>query len=138
MEGRRRARLPTNTLEVARSLRRDMTDAERGLWRLIRAGQLGGAKFRRQHPIPPYVVDSCCLDAKLVVELDGSRHTHTSDAARTRFLEGQGYRVLRSWNNEILCRPGSVVAAIFDTVGCRPLTPFPLPAGEGSQERDVP
>ncbi|WP_246372720.1 endonuclease domain-containing protein [Marilutibacter spongiae] len=108
-----------------------MTDAERGLWRLIRSGQLGGAKFRRQHPIPPYVVDFCCLDAKLVIELDGSQHTQQSDAARTRFLERQGYRVLRFWNNEVLCQPDSVIAAIFDAVGCRPLTPSPLPAGEG-------
>ena len=65
--------LPTTTLENSRRLRRTMTDAELKLWRVLRGGQLEGLKFRRQHPIPPYVADFCCIEKKLIIELDGSR-----------------------------------------------------------------
>ncbi|MDR7135281.1 very-short-patch-repair endonuclease [Lysobacter niastensis] len=128
---RQRARLPTNTLEAARSLRKEMTDAERKIWRHLRDGQLAGMKFRRQHPLPPYVVDFCCLDAGLVIELDGSQHTQNSDAVRTRFLEAKGYKVLRLWNNDVLLKTDAVIEAIWNAVGRRPLIPTPLPMGEG-------
>ncbi len=108
-----------------------MTDAERKLWYHLRAGRLGGWKFRRQHPVPPYVVDFCCLEKNLVVELDGSQHTPESDAARTRYLESQGWRVLRFGSGEALKQTEAVVEAIWNIVGDRTLTPTPLPAGEG-------
>jgi very-short-patch-repair endonuclease len=88
--------LPTRTLENARALRHASTDAERMLWQHLRGGRLG-LKFRRQHPIPPYIADFCCVSAKLVVELDGSQHSEATDRERTRYLESQGWRVLRFW-----------------------------------------
>jgi len=86
----------------ARELRAAGTDAERKLWSAIRGSQLGGFKFRRQVPIGRYIADFVCPARKLIVEVDGGQHTVDGDAARTAFLEGQGYRVLRFWNNEVL------------------------------------
>ena len=97
----------------ARSLRRRMTDAEARLWFHLRNRSFAGCKFRRQHPIGPYVVDFVCLEARLVVELDGGHHANkSSDAIRTAFLETQGYRVLRFWNNDVLTQTEAVLAAI--------------------------
>ena len=123
--------LPTRSLDNARGLRTTQTDAERKLWRSLRSGQLEGLKFRRQHPIPPYVVDFVCLSEKLVIELDGSQHTQATDATRTRFLELQGFRVLRFWDNDALMQTEAVVEPIFNFIGNRTLTPTPLPVGEG-------
>ena len=131
MDERRRASLPTNTLDRARELRRGATDAERKLWHHLRSGQLGGLKFRRQHPIPPYIVDFYCDASRLVVELDGSQHTPEVDRVRTRFLESKGLTVLRFWDNEVLMQTQAVIEAIWNSVGPRPLTPTPLPVGEG-------
>ena len=90
--------------EVARRLRKNMTDAERVLWRELRAARLGGYRFRRQTPLGKYVVDFVCLEARLVVEVDGGQHVERQeeDARRTAWLESQGFRVLRFWNNEVL------------------------------------
>ena len=130
MDERRRASLPTNTLGKARELRREATDAERRLWPL-RSSQLDGVKFRRQHPIPPYIVDFYCDAARLVVELDGSQHTEEADRARTRFLETKGLTVLRFWDNDVLLQTEAIIEAIWSAIGPRPLTPTPLPLGEG-------
>ena len=67
--------LPTVTLDHAREMRGEPTDAERKLWQHLRAGRFDGLKFRRQYPIPPYIADFCCVDKKLVIELDGSQHS---------------------------------------------------------------
>jgi very-short-patch-repair endonuclease len=83
-------------------LRRDQTDAERLFWFAVRNRRLDGVKFRRQTTIGPYIVDFLCIEAMLVVELDGGQHSPEADAARTRFLEQRGYRVLRFWNNEVI------------------------------------
>jgi len=123
--------LPTRTRDHARDLRQSGTDAERKLWQRLRAGQLNGLKFRRQHPIPPYIVDFCCDAKKLVVELDGSQHNDEVDRTRTRFLESQGLKVLRYWDNEVLQQMDAVLEAILGTVENRTLTPTPLPWGEG-------
>ena len=90
--------------EFAKSLRRNMTDAEKKLWYYLRAGRLGGHKFKRQAPIGAYVVDFVAPALKLIVELDGSQHAQQQkyDAARTRFLNGCGYRVLRFGDDEAL------------------------------------
>ena len=81
----------------ARQLRRDQTDAEQTLWARLRDRQLCGAKFRRQHPVGPFVADFCCTQRRLVVELDGGQHAVevAADHKRSRFLEEQGYHVLR-------------------------------------------
>lgn len=123
--------LPTRSLEYARNLRREMTDAERKLWGCLRAGQLDGLKFRRQHPIPPYIADFYCDVAKLVIELDGSQHNEGVDRARTEYLQGQGLEVIRFRDSDVLLNIESVVDAIWNTVAHRTLTPTPLPTGEG-------
>ena len=123
--------LPTRNLRGARRLRQDLTDAERKLWQCLRNRQLEGLKFRRQHPVPPYIVDFVCLSNRMVIELDGSQHTHAVDASRTRYLQSQGFHVLRFWSNEVLTNPEAVVEAIWNNAVQRTLTPTPLPAGEG-------
>lgn len=89
----------------ARSLRVTSTDAERLLWKLLRDRRLTDAKFRRQHPIGPFVVDFACVSHHLVVELDGLTHTldeqRAFDAKRTAYLEFEGWRVLRITDKEM-------------------------------------
>ena len=136
MTEHRRPPLPTAGLHQARILRRRTTDAERKLWLHLRGGRLGGFRFRRQHPDPPYVLDFYCHAARLVVELDGSQHTDQADDARTRALEARGLRVSRFWNNDVLSNTEAVLEAILNALQARPLTPTPLPSGEGL-ERDI-
>ena len=119
--------LPTVTLERARRLRQNMTETERRLWSRLRGGQLNGLKFRRQHPLPPYIVDFYCEARQLVVELDGSQHNEVADRARTRFLEKQGLVVLRYWDHEVLQQIDAVLEAIVNMAEGRTLTPTPLP-----------
>lgn len=127
--------LPTTTLENSRRLRRAMTDAELKLWRVLRGRQLEGLKFRRQHPIPPYVADFCCIEKKLIIELDGSQHEVRSDTVRTRILRSQGWTLLRFWDHDVLRATEAVVVAIWNTV-CGPYPhPNPSPAGRGAQAR---
>lgn len=114
--------------DFARRLRRDMTDAERILWRRLRSRELIGWKFRRQHPIGRYIVDFICLEAGLVVELDGGQHAEShADAVRTEFLEDAGYRVLRFWNNDVLTQTDAVLAVVLDALAsrCPHLNPLP-------------
>jgi adenine-specific DNA-methyltransferase len=92
--------------EFARQLRREQTVAERKLWYALRGRRFHGFKFRRQQPIGPYIVDFVCFEERLVVELDGDQHGTEQgqiyDAVRTRLLEGDGFRVLRFPNQELL------------------------------------
>ena len=101
--------------EVARKLRRTQTDAERLLWSRLRAGQLHGAKFRRQVPLSPYVADFCCEAARLVVEVDGGQHGESIevDEARTEFFEERGYRVVRVWNSDVLKNVDGVLEEVL-------------------------
>jgi very-short-patch-repair endonuclease len=106
--------LPAGAVTRARALRLGATSAERRLWLALREG-LPEARFRRQVPIGPYIVDFCSHAARLVIEVDGSQHQGAAgyDAARTRFLEGEGYRVLRFWNNEVAESLDGVLTAIL-------------------------
>lgn len=131
MSDRSRAQLPTMTLQLARQLRGEATDVENELWYHLRAGRMNGVKFRRQHPIPPYVVDFYCEAYKLVIELDGSQHSEVGDRTRTLFLEKRGLNVLRFTNHEVLQHKQAVLDAIWNVVARSPLTPTPLPVGEG-------
>ncbi len=129
--------LPTRTQGAAKTLRREMTDAEQALWFRMRGGRLDGWKFRRQHPIPPYIVDFCCMEAKLVVELDGSQHDADVDAARTAALERQGLQVLRFWDNQVLADIDEVLGEILLTLRDRTLTRpsgAPSPGGRGKRQ----
>jgi very-short-patch-repair endonuclease len=92
-----------------------MTDAEKKLWRRLRGRQIDGHQFRKQVPIGNYVVDFCCLKARLVVEVDGGQHAARSaeDEHRTLWLNDQGYRVARFWNNEVLQNVDGVLQEII-------------------------
>lgn len=121
--------LPSRTHGVAKQLRISTTDAERALGYRLRGGRLNGYKFRRQHSIPPYIVDFYCDELKLVVELDGSQHSPRVDAKRNRTLLRDGLTILRFRDNQILQDMDAVLEAIFDIAQVR--TPTPLPKGEG-------
>lgn len=99
-------------------MRRNATDAERRLWYHLRAKRLQGYKFRRQHVIGPYIVDFVCLDRRLVIEIDGGQHLErrAQDAKRTAFLEQQGLRVLRFWNDEVLKDTEAVLTRILEAL----------------------
>ena len=99
----------------ARSLRKQSTDTENALWKLLRNRQLTSYKFRRQAPIGKYIVDFLCFERKLVVELDGGQHLEQTeyDTERTRELESRGYRVIRFWNNLVLEDSDAVLQAIL-------------------------
>jgi very-short-patch-repair endonuclease len=125
-------------------MRRDPTEAERVLWRMLRAKRLAAWKFKRQQPLGRYIVDFVCFRARLIVEADGSQHVDSGyDVARDRWLADQGFRVLRFWNNDILARSDSVEAAVFDALigretGIEPaslLTPLPGPPPQGGREK---
>jgi len=110
-------RIAEGTKSRARKLRHDMTEAEKRLWKHLRAHRLQGWPFRRQHPILPYVVDFAAVDAKLVVEVDGGQHAGSeADARRDAFLASKGWRVLRFWNNEVLADTEGVLARIVDAL----------------------
>jgi very-short-patch-repair endonuclease len=96
-----------------------MTDAEKRLWFRIRLRQLGGHYFRRQVSIGDFVVDFACLKEKLVIEVDGGQHDwrKEEDDARTRVLEGRGYRVMRFWNNEVIKNMDGVLQVIARELG---------------------
>lgn len=98
-----------------RQLRQNMTSAERTLWQHLRGKRLGGYKFRRQQPFGGYILDFVCLEAKLVIKIDGGQHAEqvAYDEARTRDLEAAGFTVLRFWNNEVLQQTEVVLTAIW-------------------------
>ncbi len=98
----------------ARQLRINMTDAERRLWSALRGRRLEGYKFRRQHPLGVYILDFACVEHRLVIEADGGQHADTQyDDRRSAWLESQGWRVIRFWNNDILANTAGVVEVIL-------------------------
>jgi very-short-patch-repair endonuclease len=113
----------------AKTLRHNMTEAERRLWYWLRAHRFGGIAFRRQTPIGPYIVDFVSHELRLVIEIDGGQHDgRTSDARRDQWLESKGYRVIRFWNSEILKNRDGVLARIADAAA-RAQPPSRLPQG---------
>ncbi|MQX37321.1 DUF559 domain-containing protein [Roseospira navarrensis] len=101
----------------ARALRQAMTDAEKALWRRLRHDQLG-VRFRRQHPIGPYIADFACRPVRLIVEVDGGQHAvrPARDQRRDAWLKGQGFTVLRFWNHDVLGNLDAVVNSIHAEV----------------------
>ena len=99
----------------ARNLRKNQTDAESALWAELRSRQLSGHRFKRQHPIGPYIFDFVCLESRLVVELDGGQHATTGeyDEARTAYLISRGFSVVRFWNNQVLTEISEVKESIL-------------------------
>ena len=105
-----------------RALRTHPTRAERALWQHLAARRTSGVRFNRQVPIGPFICDFVSRAAKLVVEVDGGQHGWQSDddARRTHFIEQQGYRVIRFWNNDVLERMEGVMAEIGRVLAERP------------------
>jgi len=99
----------------ARRLRRESSEVENRLWSALRSRQ-HGFKFRRQHPIPPYTADFACIEARLVVELDGGQHGGAADAARDTKLVAMGWLVKRYWNSDVTTNLDGVVTDIIARV----------------------
>ncbi|GJL49690.1 MAG: hypothetical protein NPIRA01_09170 [Nitrospirales bacterium] len=122
----------------AKRLRRDQTDAEQKIWLRLRARQLSGENFRRQHPVGRYIVDFCCVEKKVIVELDGGQHAEQEqdDQQRTEYLKTQGYRVLRFWNHDALEKTDDVLEELvraIDRSDSSHSHPSPLPGREKGQ-----
>ncbi len=112
----------------AQGLRNNATDAERRLWTQLSRSHLGH-KFLRQMPVGSFIADFLCRSRRLVIELDGGQHCENArDEARTRFIEAQGYRVLRFWNNEVMGNLEGVLTAIGEALT---LPPTPSRKREG-------
>ena len=113
--------------ERARTLRREMTEAEERLWQRLRFRQTHGYRFRRQVPLGRFIADFMCHEARLIVEIDSGQHDPLSESEvqRTRFLESEGYRVLRFWNNDVMENADGVHAVIAQHL--RRLHPHPNP-----------
>ena len=100
--------------QIARTLRRNSTDAEIRLWSALRDRRLAGYRFRRQHPIGPFIVDFGCTRHQLIIEADGGQHAdNAADEERTEWLQRNGWRVLRFWNNDILANTNGVIETIL-------------------------
>jgi very-short-patch-repair endonuclease len=116
---------------LQRTLRRNMTDAEKKFWSILRGRQIDGLKFRRQHPFENYILDFVCLEEKLVVEVDGGQHQKRlmEDNIRSNVLEQAGFRVLRFWNHEVLLELQAVAEKILQAVSRKkdPSSPLPSP-----------
>jgi very-short-patch-repair endonuclease len=106
---------PSSPSDFARALRAGSTEAERRLWYHLRSRRMRGAKFRRQHPIGPYIVDFVCIEHRLIVELDGGQHQERAcyDRRRDGMLRSRGFRILRFWNHDVLQRTAEVLDEIF-------------------------
>ena len=104
--------------ERARDLRKNPTEAEGLLWQNLRRRQLGGFRFGRQHAIGPYIVDFYCFEERVAIEVDGGQHSGQAayDAGRTSFLESEGLRVLRFWNNQVLGEVEAVKHMILEVL----------------------
>jgi very-short-patch-repair endonuclease len=118
-----RHRVPNQKRAFARALRADATDAERALWRILRARRFAHIKFRRQAPIGPWIADFVSYEQRVIVEADGSQHAENNDDVRRSLdLKQRGFQVLRFRNNDILLSPLSVADAIYAAI-----IPIPSP-----------
>jgi very-short-patch-repair endonuclease len=105
------------TVRIERRLRNRQTDAERKLWFAVRDRRLSGFKFVRQEAIGPFIVDFVCREKRLVVEVDGGQHSENAkDIERDAFLAGEGYRVMRFWNNDVLSNRDGVLTLILQAL----------------------
>lgn len=116
---------------TAKILRKNFTDTERLLWKYLRAKQMEGYKFRRQEPIGSYIVDFVCQEKRIIIEVDGGQHSieRERDSERDNWLEGQGYKVLRFWNNEVLTNTEGILEVIRNNLNHPPLNPSPQREG---------
>lgn len=134
--------IPPALLQFARQMRKNQTNAEQFLWRLLRNRNFCGYKFRRQYPIGGYIIDFFCDEANLAIELDGGGHAGIAqqayDEERSRTLSGAGIRIIRFWNNAVLNNTDNVLEKIYvELITIRMNPPHPaaghlLPQGEGT------
>lgn len=115
----------------ARDLRNNATDAERALWQAISARKLSGIRFNRQVPVGPFICDFVARSIGLVIEVDGGQHDDAVDAERTRYIQAQGFRVIRFWNNDVLGNLDGVIEDIMRVLADMP-SPNPSRKREGS------
>ena len=119
-----------NLVKRAKELRQGETQAEQIIWSWLRAKKLNGVKFRRQQPIGIYIVDFVSFEKKLIIEIDGGQHSFeenkVNDEVRTQWLESQGFRIIRFWNNEVFSNLEGVIAQIKEVLEDHP-HPDPLP-----------
>jgi very-short-patch-repair endonuclease len=95
-------------------MRREPTDAEAKMWRLLRDRRLAAFKFRRQVPFENYVLDFVCFEKRFIIEIDGSQHAMSlADRQRDRFLIAQGFEIARYWNNDVLQQSTAVLEDIY-------------------------
>jgi len=98
----------------AKKMRREPTDAEAAMWRLLRHRRLALFKFRRQVPFQGFILDFVCFEKHLIIEIDGSQHASSErDTARDAVLTAEGYRIARYWNNDVLQQPSAVLEDIL-------------------------
>jgi very-short-patch-repair endonuclease len=113
--------------QTAKDLRRDSTETEQVLWKYLRAKRLDGSKFRRQELIGKFIVDFVCYENKLIIELDGGQHREQKerDSERDAWLESQGFKVLRFWNNEVMRDIEAVMKVIRQNLNSPSTQPLP-------------
>ena len=126
-------------IENAKNLRKNITDLEYKLWKILKNRNFKGFKFRRQHPIGRYIVDFVCLEARLIIEIDGLHHQeqYNYDENRSNDLEKMGFTILRFWNKELINDFEKVKMAIYNQLKSNNqslMTPHPplSPAGRGN------
>lgn len=130
-------------LARAREMRKNPTEAERRLWSLLRAKRLAGWKWKRQQSLGRYIVDFVCLEARLIIEADGSQHIDSAyDATRDAWIKAQGFSILRFYNNDILADTDAVATAILSALTAAAgasspaaRTPLPSPPPQGGREQ---
>ncbi|MDO5288456.1 MAG: endonuclease domain-containing protein [Pseudomonadota bacterium] len=124
----------------ARQLRQASTDAEAKLWAHLRDRRLQGWKFRRQHPVAGYFADFACLEAGLLIELDGGQHAslpqQTHDQRRSAALAAAGFAVLRFWNHEVLQQTEAVLQRIATALSQRAATLTPTLSRQRERAQD--
>ena len=105
---------PKRIRDFAKKMRREPTDAEAKMWRLLRDRRFANFKFRRQVPFQNFILDFVCFEKRFVIEIDGSQHASSErDAARDAVLIGEGFRIARYWNNDVLQQPTAVLEDIL-------------------------
>lgn len=121
-------------IPLARRLRREMTPAEKVLWKHLRGRRFAGIRFRRQQPVGSYIADFFCAEARLILELDGESHVgrEERDAHRQRVLEGERHLVLRFWNPEVYDEIDVVLEAIWQAIERRRPIPVDAPGATGA------
>ncbi|RYM11771.1 endonuclease domain-containing protein [Sphingobium cupriresistens] len=114
----------------ARALRNNATGVERALWHVISARKISGIRFNRQVPIGQFICDFVARSIGLVIEVDGGQHNDEVDAERTRYIEAQGFRMIRFWNNDVLGNIEGVIEEIERVIANMP-SPDPCRKREG-------